>query len=241
MSDPAFTCHFLDAAAFRVAEDARMALGKRRGADSAWLVANKTDYGWASLSEVVAPCAMWYSSWYYDPADPDKSLRRDAALRAIADGTFGDASHNYYLSKMYWQQWSDKRPPICSVVSKRQGVVRRCEVLERRRLDCRWRATEDHLQSVDHGSWLSWLPQGRRLHAEHVMTMIGGVIFNDDDVRFTPRRRGWRAGWRGDLLNPYFLATQSCEWSEWQAGWALYANGHGEPDCITFYDPYGSY
>lgn len=113
MSDPAFTCHFLDAKAFREAEDARMALAKAREADPAWLAANNTTYGWASLREVVKPCAMWHATWFYDPAEPDKAIRRSAALAAIANGTFGTGERSYYLSRFYWQQWSDKRAPIC--------------------------------------------------------------------------------------------------------------------------------
>lgn len=109
----AFTCHFLDEAAHSAAEDRRMALAKQREADPAWRAANNATYGWASLHEVVAPCAMWFARWYFDPADPEKGLRRSAALAAIADGSFGTGERNYYLSRMYWQQWSDKRPPIC--------------------------------------------------------------------------------------------------------------------------------
>lgn len=113
MSDPAFTCHFLDDAAYRAAEDRRMALAKEREADPAWLLANKTDYGWARLSEVVAPCAMWFARWYADPADPEKGIRREYAMRAIADGSFGKGEKNYYLSRFYWTTWSHVRPPIC--------------------------------------------------------------------------------------------------------------------------------
>lgn len=113
MSDPAFTCHFLDRAAYHVAEEARMALGKKREADPEWLKANSTIYGWASLSEVVAPCAMWYATWYFDNKDPEKGLRRDAALAAIANGSFGKGEKNFYLSRFYWQTWSHIRPPIC--------------------------------------------------------------------------------------------------------------------------------
>lgn len=112
MSDPRFTCHFLDDAAHSAAEEARMALARRRSADPQWLTANKTDYGWASLREVVQPCAMWLSTWYFDPTAPEDALRRATALAAIADGTFGQGERNYYLSRHYWTTWSDKRPPI---------------------------------------------------------------------------------------------------------------------------------
>jgi hypothetical protein len=112
MSAAAFTCHFLDAAAHTAAEAARMALGTARGKDQAWLKANNTDYGWATLGEVVKPCPMWFATWHFDPADPEHKIRRDAALAAIADGTFGKGERNYYLSKFYWQQWSHLRPPI---------------------------------------------------------------------------------------------------------------------------------
>lgn len=38
-------CHFLDRAAFSAAQEARMALAKKRGQDQAWLKANNTDHG----------------------------------------------------------------------------------------------------------------------------------------------------------------------------------------------------
>jgi hypothetical protein len=112
VSDPAFACHLLDDAAHTAAEDARMALGKSRGNDPIWMKANNATYGWASLSEVVKPCAMWFSRWYFDPTDPADKGRRDAALAAIADGTFGKGERNFYLSIHYWRDWSDKRAPI---------------------------------------------------------------------------------------------------------------------------------
>lgn len=56
---------------------------------------------------------MWFTPWFYDPADPEKAGRREAAMAAIADGTFGTGEHNYYLSRFYWQTWSHVRPPIC--------------------------------------------------------------------------------------------------------------------------------
>jgi hypothetical protein len=111
MSDLAYTCHFLDRDAFRVVDDARMALAKKREADPEWLKADNATYGWASLSEVTAPCPMWFSYWFFDPDNPGHAARRAFALNAIQGGTF--SKENYHLSKMYWQQWSDKRPPIC--------------------------------------------------------------------------------------------------------------------------------
>lgn len=113
MSDPSHTCHFLDEAAYRAADDARLALAKRRDADDAWKAANNATYGWASMHEVVAPCAMWFSRWFFDPALPNDGPRRHAAIAAILDGTFGAGERNYYLSRMYWQTWSHVRPPIC--------------------------------------------------------------------------------------------------------------------------------
>ena len=104
MSDPAFTCHFLDAAAFRAADDLRMEFAKRR-------VDGKKG---ASLHEVVKPCAMWFSDWYFDPKDPADKYQRDKALAEIAAGTFEQPANKsrWYLSSHYWKDWSAKRPPI---------------------------------------------------------------------------------------------------------------------------------
>jgi hypothetical protein len=66
VSDPAYTCHFLDAVAFAAAESARMDLARSRKADQQWLRDNHADYGWARLDEVVKPCAMWFVPWYFD-------------------------------------------------------------------------------------------------------------------------------------------------------------------------------
>lgn len=99
MSD-AYTCHFLDRDAFRAADDARMHLAKTRIDGVAG----------ASLSEIVKPCAMWHSRWYFDPDEPGHKIRRERALRAIAEGSFSKQS--YYLSKFYWSTWSHVRPPI---------------------------------------------------------------------------------------------------------------------------------
>jgi hypothetical protein len=111
MSDPAFTCHFLDHQQHRDAEQRRMTLAKQRESDPAWMKANNAT--WARLDEVVAPCAMWFGYWLFDPEDPEHARCRAAALAAIADGSFGKPERNYYLSRFYWTQWSDKRPPIC--------------------------------------------------------------------------------------------------------------------------------
>lgn len=97
----------MDGEAYRKAQDARMALGRQRDGDAAWKAANGATYGWARLDEVItAPCPMWFSPWMFDPIDPEHRARRDRALAAIADGSFG------YLSRFYWTTWSDKRPPI---------------------------------------------------------------------------------------------------------------------------------
>lgn len=101
------TCHFLDRAQYLAAQDRRLALAYARGRDAAWLIANGAPYGWASLHEVVEPCAMWYATWLFDP-DANRA-KRDRILAAIADGTFGQG---HYLSRFYWERWSDKRPPI---------------------------------------------------------------------------------------------------------------------------------
>jgi len=102
-------CRLLTPDEFRKADDDRMALGKRRGADPDWLKANKSDYGWARLVEITGPCVMWFATWYFDPNDPEHASRRIAALEGIAKG---HPTHGY-LSRFYWQDWSDKRSPIC--------------------------------------------------------------------------------------------------------------------------------
>lgn len=99
MSDPKFTCHFLDRAQFRAAEDARMALARQRG------------QGGASLLEIVPPCPMWHAHWIFDPDDPGQQGCRIRMLEAIADGRF-DKTYSS-LSRHYWYDWSDKRPPLC--------------------------------------------------------------------------------------------------------------------------------
>ena len=106
-------CRFLDETEFRKADDARLALAKQRGNDPAWLAANKSSYGHASLAEITGGGVMWFATWYFNPANPAHTIRREQALRAIAEGGFGTGERNYYLSRFYWQDWSDKRPPIC--------------------------------------------------------------------------------------------------------------------------------
>lgn len=106
-------CRFLDEAEFRKAENARYELAKRRGNDPRWLIANNSTYGYASLNEITGPCVMWFATWYFNPANPEHTIRRETALRAITEGHFGKGECNYYLSRFYWQNWSDKRPPIC--------------------------------------------------------------------------------------------------------------------------------
>lgn len=113
MSDPAYTCHFLEDAARSAAEDQRIALARVRDTDEAWKRANNATYGWARFAEVVRPCAMWYARWYFDPENPEHKIRREKALDAIVTGTFGTGERNYYLSRFYWEDWSHIRPPIC--------------------------------------------------------------------------------------------------------------------------------
>lgn len=95
----------LTAKEFSEAEDARMALAKKRGADPEWLAANKVTYGWASMVDIVGPGAMWETPWYFDPKDPEDQSRREYALAHLDE-------KNVYLSKFYWQQWSHIRPPL---------------------------------------------------------------------------------------------------------------------------------
>lgn len=112
MSDPAYTCHFLDRFQYQQAENQRIALARARDIDEAWKQANNATYGWARLNEVIRPCAMWFSTYLFDPEDAEHRIRREKALAAIADGTFGTGERNYYLSRFYWQDWSHIRPPI---------------------------------------------------------------------------------------------------------------------------------
>ena len=51
---------------------------------------------------------MWFAGWYFDPKNPAHASRRQSALAYIRDNPTG----NYYLSKFYWENWSQKRPPI---------------------------------------------------------------------------------------------------------------------------------
>ena len=103
---------YLTPAEYDKANAERMELGKKRGNDTEWMKAHKSTYGWATLDEITGPCVMWSAPWYYDPADPEDKIKRDAALAAIANGTFGTGEHSYYLSRFYWQDWSDKRAPL---------------------------------------------------------------------------------------------------------------------------------
>lgn len=105
-----YTCHFLDRDQYYKANRDRMALGRARGKDKQWLESNNSNYGWARLDEIVAPCAMWYCDWLFDPANVEHNARREVALAAIRGGTFIRTTS--YLSRFYWTQWSDKRPPI---------------------------------------------------------------------------------------------------------------------------------
>jgi hypothetical protein len=102
-------CHFLDRDQFRAAEARRVALAESRRNDAAWMAANSTTYGWASLREVVEPCAMWFCEWWYDPSDPQDATKRSLMMEKIAANP--SVKHGYLANK-YWLQWSDKRPPI---------------------------------------------------------------------------------------------------------------------------------
>jgi hypothetical protein len=93
---------------FGEAEAARIALATKRGADPDWLAANKTDYGWASISEVAGPCVMWQCPWYHDPKDPEDQKVAERVLAAYAAGE----KKTWMLSRFYWQQWSSIRPPL---------------------------------------------------------------------------------------------------------------------------------
>ena len=103
-------CRLLSDAEHSDAEARRLALGKARGLDGSWMQANNAKYGWASLSDVIAPGSMWFSTWYFDPKDPGDKPRRDHALARIANGTF--KAKTEYLSRFYWLTWSTKRSPI---------------------------------------------------------------------------------------------------------------------------------
>lgn len=107
-------CRFLTRNEFADVEKQRLALAKHRSEDVQWLKDNNATYGWASISEIVGPCVMWEMPWYFEPHNPKDEAQRNSALKAIADGSFGKHKF-FYLSKFYWQDWSDKRPPICVV------------------------------------------------------------------------------------------------------------------------------
>lgn len=91
---------------FSVLSDARIALAKSRENDSAWMESNKAPYGWANFSEVAGgECIMWECPWYHDPQNPEDAIARENAL--------AQPEKRWYLSKFYWKDWSDKRPPLC--------------------------------------------------------------------------------------------------------------------------------
>lgn len=66
---------------------------------------------WRDDPRMIKPGTMWYTPWIHDPNDPSDQERREKILKHIQDGTFD--SKNYMLSKYYWLEHSDKRPPIC--------------------------------------------------------------------------------------------------------------------------------
>jgi hypothetical protein len=92
---------------FRVLDDARLALAKKRGEDPAWLSANKAEYGWARIDEVAEPgtCVMWEAYWFHDPQDPGDAAARENAL--------ANPNINHFLSRFYWKDWSHIRAPLC--------------------------------------------------------------------------------------------------------------------------------
>ena len=92
--------YLLTTAEFAAAEERRMALARTRtdGKEG------------AGLREVLAPGAMWFVPWYFDPTDRmEMAQRRVKALERIAAGEHS----RDFLSRFYWQQWSEKRAPIC--------------------------------------------------------------------------------------------------------------------------------
>ena len=100
-------CRLLTPAEFSDAEKARYALAQERGKDPAWMAANHASYGWARIDEISGPCVMWFAAWMHDPANPAHMERREKAMAALARGEAWNG-----LSKFYWRDWSDKRPPI---------------------------------------------------------------------------------------------------------------------------------
>lgn len=93
-------CRLLTADEFRKADDARLHLAQTR-------VDGRKG---ASLFEIIGPGAMWLAPWYFDPADPEDGTSRSMHLEQIARG-----EKQNFLSRFYWQDWSDKRPPVCVV------------------------------------------------------------------------------------------------------------------------------
>lgn len=106
-------CRMLSPDDFQRYEAERLALAKRRGDDPDWLKAHNSTYGYASLYEVAGHCVMWSMPWYFDPDNPKHKSRRDTALELIAAGKHGRGE--LFLSIHYWQDWSDKRPPLCVI------------------------------------------------------------------------------------------------------------------------------
>jgi hypothetical protein len=110
MGDAMLECKLIKDDDFKKATEERIKLARSRTTDDAWKAANKATYGWASMHEIVGYGVMWYMPWYYSPTDPGCMYRREAALQKMLEGQSPG-----HLSRYYWQDWSDKRPPLCVI------------------------------------------------------------------------------------------------------------------------------
>ncbi len=73
---------------------------------SEWAVANGY---YRNDPKVFTPGMGWYLPWYFDPSGERERRGEHVMLKQSQKGHLG------FLSIHYWNDWADKRPPICVV------------------------------------------------------------------------------------------------------------------------------
>lgn len=104
---------FFTPAEYRAQEDARIL------ALSDWEAKNPPGKWTPEKSALSAsffpPGSMWFCPWNHDPQDEGAAEKRARILaRPASDWDIG-SERRPHLSRHYWQDWADKRPPICVV------------------------------------------------------------------------------------------------------------------------------